>query len=199
MPDEVTPETPAQAQGAADAAKSTDGPKYVTADDLKAFADSVAANTRRMLEGYKAKNEKAPAKADSPPPSVDVHSVIRREQEISESLLEQSHLTKEQRTILRKLVDVEKPEDVAGFIAGHAKAFGRPSGDAQPTNMKPPAQTGRPVSDVPAPSAPPRFTEDTPLVQLSPEDRARLVRDKGVHWYRETLRRQAKGLRVRLR
>lgn len=192
-----------QAQGA-ETATPSEGPKYLTHDDLKQFGDSMFANMRRLVEGVaKPKNGKADAPAKSQTeaaPAVDVHAVIRREQEISESIAEQGHLTKEQRALLRKLVDVDKPDDVAGFIANHAKAFGRPSGEGtQPASTRAAGNPGRPVSDAGAPAAPPKFTDDTPLWKLAPEDRDRLIKEKGLAWYSNTLRKQAKGVRFRLR
>lgn len=188
----------AQAQGT-EPAKPVDGPKYVTADSLAEFRNSMFADMRKLVEGVtKPKNGKAVQVETQEPPSADVHALIRREREIGEALGEHSHLTREQKSLLRKLVDAEKPDDVAGFVTEHAKTFGRPSGEGATVTTKPPPGNGQTVSAA-APAAPPKFTDDTPLWNLSDEDRARLIKEKGLGWYANTLRAQTKGVRVKLR
>src|SRR5690349_15527957 len=57
-----------------------------------------------------------------------------------------------------------------------------------------------PVSDAGSPAAPSYvITEDTPLWQLSAEDRRHLIKTKGPAWYNATMRAQLKGTRVKLR
>lgn len=195
-----------QAQGAESATKPADGPKFVTADDLKAFGDSMAANMRRMMDGLakpKGRTRDADSDAESKPdPMKEAMSLMRLRDDLNDALAEHSHLDKERRGAIRELAEWKRPEDVAGFVAQQARLYGaRSSAESPAANQpkQPAPSAGRPVSDVGAPSDPPQFTEDTPLWKLSPEHRARLRKEKGDYWYATTLRKQAKGVRVLLR
>ena len=88
---------------------------------------------------------------------------------------------------------------------------GRPQGalaaqQAQPTTLTSllggvqRAPNRYPASDAGSPAAPSYvITEDTPLWQLSAEDRCHLIKTKGPAWYNATMRAQLKGTRVKLR
>ncbi len=198
MPDEVAPEAaPAQAQGTETPPAAESRP--LTLDDLKDFRNSVIADARRVAEGIaKPKNGKAPEAAASP--SVDFHAELRREREFNDAAHDLG-LSREQRAMLRDLVDVKKPDDVAEFVAVKAKAFGRSSDPAKPTiQARPSAASGPPVSDAGSPAAASASVDDgTPLVHMKPEDRAHFIKTKGLHAYATRLRSELKGVRVSLK
>ncbi len=203
MPDEVTPEATAQAQGAEPAA--AEGPKYVTSDDLRSFRDGLFADIRKVTEGIVNKprggaaREATEQQAASPPG--DYQAAIRREREISEAFDDIGGISREGKSILRRLVDAEKPDNVSDFISLHAKAFGRPSDPTQPTTpARPPAASGHPASDRGSPAAASASVDDgTPLVHMKPEDRAHFIKTKGLHAYATRLRAELKGVRVSMR
>lgn len=200
MSDELKPETAdSQAQGApADSADT--GPAYMTREEFKAERDRMFADMRRVSEAQsKPKNGKAKESVEpEASPAMDVHALLRREREISEAFDEVGSLNREQKSLLRKLVDAEKPENPLEYIVSHAKQFNRQSGET-PTATTKTAPTGQPVSNAGAPSAPPKFTEDTPLWQVDPASRQRLIQEKGLAWYRATVRRQMTGQKFRIR
>jgi hypothetical protein len=202
MSDEQTPATTDQAQGA-EASAAADGPKYVTADDLKAFGDSMAANMRRMMDGVRAprngKGKEAEADKADASSSQDVASLMRLRDDINDALDDHPHLTKGHKKHLRELVEWKKPDNVAEFIAQHsATLFGKPTASVPArTAAAPPSQP--PVSDAGGPAAPAKITDDVPLWQLSDEDRKAAIRAKGLGWYANTLRSQLKGVRVKVR
>ena len=109
-------------------------------------------------------------------------------------------LSEEQADTLRPIFKVWRMSagdaDGATWLRSIRGAFGTPT----PTPPKPPqTPNGPPVSDAGSPSAPTVVTEDTPLLQLSAEDRNHLRKQKGDAWYNATLRQQLKGVRVVLR
>jgi hypothetical protein len=203
QPDDVTKEPPAQAQGT-DAPPAAESQRPLTLDDLKDFRNSVLADARRLAEGIAkpkgGRGKDAPAEPQGEPDG-GYQAAIRREREISEAFEDVGGLTREARGILRKLVDAEKPENVAEFIASHAKAFGKSPGTAATTTPPRPAAAidSAPVSDAGSPAASTTFTDDTPLWRLKPEDRDHLIRMKGHGWYADTLRKQLKGQRFTIR
>lgn len=212
MPDDPnsngkTPETPAApATGAPAPATPPSDDRPMTMGEFQRAQDSMFANMRRMVEGLvkPGKGKEPPASGEQSAPAapagqpVDVQAAVRREQEISDAISEHTHLSKEQRRTLRRLVDLDRPDDVPGYIAGQAKLF-VPGGQTTNPSATAPAPTGRPLSDGGAPAPGPAITEDTPLWKLDEQSRSRLINEKGLSWYRQTLRRQAKGVRVRLR
>ena len=205
MPDEpqTTQATETQAQEAEPAASTSQPSPAMTMADFEKFRNSMFADMRKMVESVA--KPKTNGKASEPhhetkaaPPAQDVEAILARRAEIDEAMDEHS-LTKEQKKTLRQLVGIDKPDDVTAYIASKAKIFGRPSSSeaAQPQSRN---TTGRPpVSDAGSPAAPPTFTDDTPLVSMKPEDRAEIIRRKGGEWYRNTLRQQMRGVRVRIR
>lgn len=199
MPDDSNANITDQAQGS-DAATTPDGPKYVTEDGLRAALDSTFANVRRMVESAKPKGAKAEAGEPTTSTTIDVQSALRRERDISEAFEDIGGVSREARQILRRLVDAERPDNVAEFIAQHAKAFTRPSGTATPTTQpRPSAANERPVSDAGSPAAPVAHTDDVPLWALSEADLKALIKTKGLGWYANTLRTQLKGTRIKVR
>jgi hypothetical protein len=199
MPDEVTPEaTNTQAQGT-ETAPVAEGQRPLTLDDLKDFRNSVIADARRVAEGIaKPKNGKVAETAA--PQSVDFQTELRREREFNDAAHDMG-LTREQRTMLRDLVDAKKPEDIAEFVAAKAKAFGRSSEPAKPTTpARQQAASGHPVSDAGSPAAASASIDDgTPLVHMKPEDRAHFIKTKGLAAYANRLRAELKGVRVSMR
>lgn len=196
---------PAPAQGAP-APSEADRP--MTRAEFAAAQDSMFANMRRMVEGIVSKPPKTPAAPGTPAPTeagaapaapVDVSAAIRREREISEAMGDHPHLGREQRAMIRSLIDAENPSDVQAFIAAKAKVF--PAAGPPPTTPNPgaPPAGGRPVSDGGAPASAPPVTEDTPLWKMDQISRDRLIKEKGLTWFRAKLKEQAKGTRVQLR
>lgn len=111
-------------------------------------------------------------------------------------------LSEEQADALRPVFKVWRGTaegDGAEWLRSIRGAFG--GGQPTPTTPKPTAAkpTGPSVSDAGSPAAPHVVTEDTPLMQLSAEDRMHLIKTKGSAWYNATLRQQLKGTRVVLR
>lgn len=56
-----------------------------------------------------------------------------------------------------------------------------------------------PVSDAGGPGIGARYTEDTPLWQLTPADRDHIIRTRGHGFYAAKLREQLRGVRIKLR
>jgi len=184
-------------------AKTSESPKYVTSEDLNRFRDGFAADMRKLVEGITRPRGAKPQQSEQPEsaPVADFSSGIRRERELSDALADAGNLPREGREILRRLVDAEKPENIAEFISSNAKAFARPA-DPQKTQtqMRPIAANDRqPVSDAGGPAAPATYSSDLPLWQMKPEDRAHLIKVKGAGWFATTLREQLKGVRVKVR
>ena len=82
--------------------------------------------------------------------------------------------------MLQSLVQMQVAQTLKGMAGEPASASARP---------------GRPVSDAGAPSGA-RVTEDTPLLRMSPEDRAHLIRTKGYTWFRQRLQQELRGVQV---
>jgi hypothetical protein len=200
------PEAPPAPQANGAPAQQTPEDRPMTTTEFMRARDSMFADMRRMVEGIvkpaaNGKGKESSPESAAPAPSgqpVDVQAAVRREQEISDAIGEHPHLSKEQRKALRRLVDLDRPDDIAGYVAGQAKLFA-PGAQANNPSAAAPAPSGRPVSDGGAPAPAPTFTEDTPLWKLDQQSRDRLINEKGLSWYRATLRKQAKGVRVRLR
>lgn len=123
----------------------------------------------------------------------DTVAEIRRREDMADALADHPHLSGEHRRMLRRLAEVERPDDITGWVASQARHFAPAGGAPVPGQPQ-----GRPVSDAGAPSPAPTFTEDTPLWQLDQQSRQRLIREKGVNWYRATLRHQMKGSKIRM-
>jgi CCR4-NOT transcriptional regulation complex NOT5 subunit len=202
MPSDLIAEPPAtQAQETA-TTSTADEPKYMTRAEFETERNRMFADMRRANEAQQSRGKSPAPKAkddQSESAGVDIQSVLRRERELSEAF-EDVGVSREGRGILRRLVDAERPENVAEFIATHAKAFARPSPATAATTSRPAAPTNaQPVSDAGSPAAPVTITDDTPLWQLKDEDRDFLIKKNGHGWYANKLRSQLKGTRFRLR
>jgi hypothetical protein len=66
----------------------------------------------------------------------------------------------------------------------------------RPTYQRP---LGPPASDAGGPAAPARSLEGASLFTMSEADRAHLIREKGLDWYRKTLQEQSRSTNVKLR
>jgi hypothetical protein len=62
-----------------------------------------------------------------------------------------------------------------------------------------PAYQRPPASDAGGPAAPARSLEGASLFTMSEADRAHLIREKGLDWYRKTLQEQSRSTNVKLR
>ncbi len=104
------------------------------------------------------------------------------------------------RARIRREFDRDAPPDIAQWVDGYLSDFGiSRGGGAQPSNPSRPP--GPPVSGNGAPPPPPSLgtSEDTPLWNLSPEERAHIVKTKGPQYFRERYYAGLKGARVRVR
>lgn len=183
------------------------------------FRNGMFADTRKMVEGMIGKPGRGAAAA---PASSSSHGsgseagerggeALTTEQRFSEILNRRDalhgaiggvKLSDGARARLFRAFEAEKPEDPAQWARQYLSDFGlsqqQEGGGANTTQSRaataasPP---GRPVSDAGAPSSP-KVTEDTPLLRMSPEDRAHLIKTKGYTWFRQRLQQEMRGVQV---
>ncbi|HMG21777.1 MAG TPA: hypothetical protein VK607_10685 [Kofleriaceae bacterium] len=171
------------------------------------------ANTRRMVEGMVAK---AGGQAGSPatPPAAstgsnqapsagatlaDVERLIARRDEFAVAIAGKP-LNGGQLQLMQRAFGFENPPDVAAWVTSYLSMM-------NPTQMSgaagaaatPPGPTGPPASDGGGQAAPARSLDGVNLFTMSEADRAHLIREKGLDWYRKTLQEQARGTTVKLR
>lgn len=117
----------------------------------------------------------------------------------------------------------ERPEDTRSWVESYARGFGvvqatgQPAAPApaspapaattppatQPTGAAAPAGTQQPnavpMSNAGGPPAPREHVEDVDLTGASIADRDHLLKTKGIKWYTDTLERQLRDKRIRVR
>lgn len=204
------------AQGAA-----TEQTQEVTLETIKGlfseFRNGMFADTRKMVEGMIGKPGRGAAAA---PASSSSHgsgseagggggtftaehvTELMNRRDALNGALGGVRLSDGARARLLRAFDAEKPEDPAQWARQYLSDFGlsqqQEGGGANTTQSRaataasPP---GRPVSDAGAPSSP-KVTEDTPLLRMSPEDRAHLIKTKGYTWFRQRLQQEMRGVQV---
>ena len=151
-PDPVTPELAPQAP-------ATPAPQVITMtpEELEAKLNERAAQTRRALEAKSQKqpDPPKPKKGEEPQPQglspEEVQSMMRRQSAFDRAIGKAS-LDDDQVSILETLFNVEKPTDVADWVARKSKAFGS-TANVQPKTPSAPATPASPSS--PPPPAPP--------------------------------------------
>lgn len=193
------PSAPAQGAAAPDVLGQV---KELIAGEMKGIRDGIFADLRRSgALGKEKQPEAAQPSGDRPLTAADVERISRREREFGRLT---SGLTDDQAALMERLYRAERPDDAdlptwvrtTRTTLGFDRQGGVPTHN-QPRNLA--APTGPPVSDAGSPAAPHVVTEDTPLMQLSAEDRMHLLKTKGAAWYNATLRAQLKGVRVVLK
>lgn len=203
------------AQGAA-----TEQTQEITMEAIKGlfseFRNGMFADTRKMVEGMIGKPGRGAAAA---PASSSSHgsgseaggggtftaehvTELMNRRDALNGALGGVRLSDGARARLIRAFEAEKPEDPAQWARQYLSDFGlsqqQEGGGANTTQSRaataasPP---GRPVSDAGAPSSP-KVTEDTPLLRMSPEDRAHLIKTKGYTWFRQRLQQEMRGVQV---
>lgn len=175
-------------------APPADTQEYITRKEL----DRAMAAIRRANESKSSPKAKDPAPAEQSQQyltAADLESVRKREREIGRALSRVEHLTAEQRDDLYERIERDRPENVTEYVAEKSKLYVASSPTA---TTKPAAPQGRPLSDIGAPPPAATWTEDTPLWRMSDADREHLIRTKGLAYYTQLLRRQARGVKVLL-
>lgn len=181
--------------------------RTVVQEVVAPMKDSLHAEVRRHIDGRLSSATSAPPKnppktepASSGITHEQVREIVARERAI-DAALRDAGLTGVAFETVRGMVESASPDDVGGFVKDLVTTLGL--GDktgAKPQPSAPePTNVSRTVTNPGSPGAPPAVTEDTPLWLMRPEDRQRLINEKGVSWYREHLRSQLKGVQVKVR
>jgi hypothetical protein len=180
----------------------------ITRDDLKSFAsdirDGIFADLRKAgVFGKTSKANRQDAKEETAPTADDPSSLLALRDAFDDATSDLK-LTKGQRQLLRESVMTKRPDDVDGYVSDYATRAGwnqapvsSPNAVQAATAPKP--QNAQPVSDrgAPPPSQVPLAEAD--LVTMSESDRAHLIKEKGLRWYKDHLAGQLKGRRMLLR
>lgn len=184
--------------------------------ELKTFRDSVFADTRKMVEGI---TDRARGQAGATPPAgaaagaqgqppapmapADVQQIIARHSAFTRAVTGVT-LSDGQLSRMEKAFQLEAPEDVTAWAKSYLADFGldKTSGAAgaagQTTTTQQTQSRTPPASDAGGAAAPPPNLEGVSLLKMSEADRAHLIREKGLDWYRKTLIEQSRGVTVKL-
>lgn len=197
-----------KAQGAPTPSVSIDDFKQLmsTVSELAKSVNSLHAADRRAREG------KQPPAADlakpGTTPNADDPSSLLALRDAFDDATSEMKLTKGQRSLLRESVMSKRiaPSDVDGYVQDYASRAGwsattqAQQPDHKPANTAPPQpQNAIPASDRGSPPPPKAPLAEADILKMSESDRLALVREKGIKWFAERARAQAKGRQVQWR
>ncbi len=200
MDDEDNNNDASAPQQPTDTAPDTAGERTFTAAEVEHMVTTRLERDRRA----RAERPSQPKQAQQPAPAREskadqriavLESQLAFRDAISESDVK---LNATQRKVLQREFIAERPENAAEWARQTIADLGIGTAPAQPqTQSEPPAT---PPANQPGPPPPSnQFHEDTPLWRLSDTDRAALVQKIGNHRYRDKLKEQMRGVRVKIR
>lgn len=186
-------------------------PQQLSAEATKAIADQVRdgvfAELRRsgVLTEKKAQT-KAPENGTSPnaPPAMDPSKLRALDRAVARAG-HADRISSAAYERLERAFVAEAPEDTEAWVKEYFSAFTGPAQPAQsqpttaPTGTPPAPTNQRPDSDrggTPPPKVP---AEEADLVKMSDADRAAIIKEKGLSWYRTQLAKQLKGRPITFR
>ena len=189
-----------QAQGADDGQQSQ---KYVTADDLKAFGDSMFANMRRMTDQMNQQRTPAPPAARpakgapaEPAPIVQDHAQIRQRYDALSDELSDYGFSKEQKARLRSNFDGAAPENIGEWVKGEASLHGvvlrQAQGAAPPQTNGSAVSNPRPSSNAGAPAQAAGMESSDPAWSFPADTVDRMLQQKGMRATGDELYRRLK-------
>lgn len=196
-----------KAQGTPTATVTVDDFKQLmsTVSELAKSVNSLHAADRRAREG---KQPPADDKKPTTTPIADDPSSQLALRDAFDDATSELKLTKGQRSLLRDAVMSKRPHpgDVDGFVTDYVTRAGwtaqapNHTPTQQPATATPPQpQNATPASDRGSPPPPKAPLQDADIFKMSDSDRAALIKEKGLKWYSERLRSQAKGRAVAFR
>ena len=205
----------AGASGSAPAAGAA--PPAPPAIDVKEIATQVASTVRDSVfaelrkSGVLGKGEKptgetpAPQGGSQPLTAADVERISERASELGRGL---AGLSDEQAAIMRRLFKADAPDDVTAWVKTTRTALGfdKGAGGGGPTSTPaaPAAAAGAAANGSGAPKsdrggqAGTVLTDDTPVIDMSDEDRAAWIKKNGLGKYYQRVQQELKGRRLRI-